>query len=181
MINRIVGDKKRAWGLVWAWVMLIYSTLYIVRPICAFLEKTTPFNQLTTGMIFIAFAAVIIYGIVWLHLRRPSTFVLLALIGVCYVYGVMVIPFPAEKIHFLQYGVLAFLCYRALRADFSRRKAYIFAILLTTVFGWIDEGIQHLLPNRYYELRDVALNSISGVLGLFLVFIFERERLKENS
>jgi VanZ family protein len=40
------------------------------------------------------------------------------------------------------------------------------AILLTVAAGWIDEGIQHLLPSRYYDLRDVGFNAAAGALAV---------------
>jgi hypothetical protein len=41
--------------------------------------------------------------------------------------------------------------------------------VLTATAGWLDEGIQYLLPNRWYDLADVALNAASGALGAGLV------------
>ena len=32
--------------------------------------------------------------------------------------------------------------------------------------GWADEGIQFLLPNRYYDWRDVGLNLLGAVLAV---------------
>ena len=40
------------------------------------------------------------------------------------------------------------------------------AIALTTAAGWIDEGIQYLLPNRTYDLRDVAFNATAGTVAV---------------
>ena len=32
------------------------------------------------------------------------------------------------------------------------------------LLGWLDEGIQALLPNRVYDLRDVFFNSVAAGL-----------------
>ena len=32
--------------------------------------------------------------------------------------------------------------------------------------GWLDEGVQGLLPNRMYDLRDVAFNALAAALAL---------------
>lgn len=77
--------------------------------------------------------------------------------------------FPAERLHLVEYGALAYLLYRALRLDFSLRKAYVFGFLIASAFGIIDELIQGVLDNRVYETRDVAINVISAGLGLLVV------------
>jgi VanZ family protein len=106
--------------------------------------------------------------------RTVGRYAWLVLIGLCYAYGLATIAYPEEKIHFIEYGILAFLIYRAMRLSLARPGAYIGAFFLTGISGWVDEGIQHLLPNRYYQLEDVLLNAVSGALGLALLFLFER-------
>ena len=46
----------------------------------------------------------------------------------------------------------------------NRVSPALVAVLLTAAFGWIDEGIQALLPSRVYDLRDVAFNAIAGLM-----------------
>ena len=103
-----------------------------------------------------------------------GTVLLLILLGSAYGYGMMIMKIPEEKIHFLEYGFLAFLICRALRLDWGDLKSYSGAFFLTFLLGWLDEGIQAILPNRYYQLSDVGLNGISAGLGLLLTFALSR-------
>ncbi|VAX38155.1 hypothetical protein MNBD_UNCLBAC01-580 [hydrothermal vent metagenome] len=100
---------------------------------------------------------------------------MLLLLLAAYGYGVFTIQYAEEKVHFIQYGVLSFFAYRALRLDLPHLWAYFAALILSSFIGWGDEGIQHLLPNRYYQTSDVFLNIFSVGLGLFFIFILERE------
>ena len=34
------------------------------------------------------------------------------------------------------------------------------ALVVTALLGWVDEGIQGLLPNRVYDWLDVASNAV---------------------
>lgn len=77
---------------------------------------------------------------------------------------------PEERLHFIEYGVLAYLLHRALLMDWGRAPAYGWALVLATLIGAGDEGIQYLLPNRYFQFSDICLNSASAALGLILVF-----------
>jgi len=167
-------QRKKYWTYVFAWGVCIYSTLYIVRPICEFLKKTTPFSFLTNLLMVLLLAFLVIYLCIKIRIKSPLTYFLLTIAVSFYIYGLTKISYPEEKIHFIEYGFLAYLIYKALRIDLNKSFTHIGAFLLTSTFGWVDEGIQHLLPNRYYQIEDIFLNSLSGALGLFLVFIFAR-------
>lgn len=58
---------------------------------------------------------------------------------------------------------------RALYALWGAFRPAFYAFLLTTAAGWIDEGIQYFLPNRYYDLRDVGFNATAGFLAIAAV------------
>jgi VanZ family protein len=42
------------------------------------------------------------------------------------------------------------------------------------VLGWLDEGVQYLLPDRVYDNLDVALNAGSGLVGALCLTILAR-------
>jgi hypothetical protein len=80
-----------------------------------------------------------------------------------------------ERLHLVQYAVLAGVLEAALRERSShdggaphRQRPELWpgsgAVLLAAAVGWADEGIQGLTPHRYYDLRDVGLNAIGGLI-----------------
>lgn len=208
--------RLRYWAQAIGWVVLIYSTLYSVRPLCEFLKKTTPFVQVVNVGLIILLAGIL--TVLWRRRQRIFQihhYVLLILVVSCYGYGLGSLTAPEEKIHFVEYGFLAYLIFRALRVDFPDARtphlpnngspsqdeglrsglrpadlrswtfqrapqAYVGAFLLTTLFGWIDECIQAILPNRYYQTSDILLNAVSGLLGLVLVYIFELTQINQD-
>ena len=70
-----------------------------------------------------------------------------------------------ERFHFLEYGLITFLFYRAWRplGDLSIVLLPIFAGL---VVGTAEEWLQWFIPNRVGELRDIFLNLAAIVSGL---------------
>ncbi|MDO8580789.1 MAG: VanZ family protein [Candidatus Omnitrophota bacterium] len=174
MMSDKIALRKKYWLWAAGWVALIYSTLSVVRPVCEFLKKTTPFNAMMNGVLIVCLCLLLkrAWGSRWI--RRASTWGLL--LGAVAVYAVLALrlPSPEERLHFLEYGVLAFLIYRALRLDVSSSGAYMLAFILTSLLGWGDEGIQGILPNRYFQWADVWLNSQSALLGLWLTYILQR-------
>ncbi|HEX5760944.1 MAG TPA: VanZ family protein [Thermoanaerobaculia bacterium] len=70
-----------------------------------------------------------------------------------------------ERIHFLEYGGLGLLFYRAFRrhADASVLPLSVLAVALV---GIVDEVVQWWVPVRTGDVRDVALNAYAGLCGL---------------
>jgi VanZ family protein len=169
--------RRRYWSYVFAWVVLIYATLYSVRPVCNFLKNTTPFALLVNILMFSLLIVIMMSLLMKRIVTRPSSYIFLFMTVAAYIYGFLTIQFPEEKIHFIEYGILAWLIIQAVELDVRRPAAHVYAFLLTAIFGWMDEGIQHLLPNRYYQFDDVILNATSGLLGLFLTHIIKREHM----
>ena len=166
--------RKKYWGTVGVWVFCIYSTLYIVRPICEYLKAHTPFTLLANVFILAILALGLVLTCKTIGDCKLSIKVAIFLLTGLYALGIWIISIPEEKLHFIEYGVLAYLLHKALKLDCSGIKLYFFAFILTALFGLGDEGIQHLLPNRFYQTSDVILNSVSGALGLIWVYIIEK-------
>ena len=171
--------RKKYWLWVLGWIALIYSTLSIVRPICEYLKKHTPFAVFMNVLMACLLAALVILLVFKIRIHRGASLVWLFFVLSGYSYGLWMIKYPEEKLHFVEYGLLAFLIHRACCLDLRKELSYIVAFILTSLAGWGDEMLQGVLPNRYYQTDDVLLNIFSGLLGLGLVFIFERERLSK--
>jgi VanZ family protein len=70
-----------------------------------------------------------------------------------------------ERIHVLEYGLLALLFYRAL-SPLGDLRALAYPVLATALAGIADEWVQWLVPTRVGDVRDVALNAGAGLAGL---------------
>jgi len=176
-----ISRKKfriKYWAYVLGFVMLIYSTLYAVRPVCAFLKSTTPFSLLVNIILVAILLLIMVSFGMKIRAAKTSSYIIFGAVLFSYFYGFAIIQHPEEKIHFIEYGFLACLARQAIGIDVKGPLVYIYAFLLASFLGWVDEGIQYLLPGRYYQIEDVILNSVSAALGLLLVFVFNREKEK---
>lgn len=158
-------------------LLSIYATLGVVRDIVNFLRDRGGLRT-SVGVAFV-FAAI---AFLWVILRdarnrSPRALFSLAAIGVAYAAVIYPMERAEEKIHFIEYGVVALLAHLAAPRTWSSVKRFIACALFVTAAGWIDEGIQGLLPSRVYDLRDVAFNAAAGVMALVAIAIFSpRER-----
>lgn len=170
--------RKLYWLLAISWTALIYGTLGVVRPICEFLRGHIPFKAAISGLILLIFALALSIGFKHSLPRKKRTYFFLVVILAGYAGSFYFLPIPEERIHLVQYGVLAFLIYRALSLDLSGISAYICSFGLTSLLGWLDEMLQQVTPGRFFDWKDVLLNAISTLLALTFTYILTKEHPK---
>ncbi len=86
--------------------------------------------------------------------------------GGCAAYSWHLRHAPEEALHFIEYGVLGLLLFRALRHHLPDRSVFLAALLIGTAFGVFDELVQWLVPGRFWDLRDVFVNGVAVTLAL---------------
>ncbi|MGH7894174.1 MAG: VanZ family protein [Candidatus Binatia bacterium] len=78
-----------------------------------------------------------------------------------------------ERVHLPEYGIAAWLAWRALVPTWGdRASAYVAAAALAALVGWSDELVQAVTPGRVYDLRDVAANALGAVLGALVLAVW---------
>lgn len=70
-----------------------------------------------------------------------------------------------ERFHFLQYGLITFLFYRAWRRR-EDGSVLVLPVLAGLIVGSVEEWFQWFIPNRVGEMQDVLLNLVAVVSGL---------------
>lgn len=73
---------------------------------------------------------------------------------------------PEERFHFLEYGLLGIMVLKTARHE-TLSELMVMALFVVLV-GIGDELIQWALPNRVGDLRDVGMNTMAGVLGVWI-------------
>jgi hypothetical protein len=169
-----VGFQSRRerwlWTVVALLLLLIYGSSYLVRILLDMLMERGWLAGTVSGV----FAAVGTILVVLAARGRPGPREILLLAGGALAYGVILsrMSLPQERIHFVEYGLLGGVFFAALKERwsgrswrlFSWRSPELWAVLLTAAAGWLDEGIQAVVPGRVYDLRDVVFNASAGVL-----------------
>ncbi|RMH20134.1 MAG: VanZ family protein [Acidobacteria bacterium] len=70
-----------------------------------------------------------------------------------------------ERVHVVEYGLLAVLLYRAWRPA-GGVEACLLVFLWATFAGTADEWVQWFFPQRVGEIRDVAINAAAAATGV---------------
>lgn len=151
---------------IWAYILLTYLTLPVMRDILNYFRDLLGKQQL--GLAFNTALAVAALAILLLTLARHKGRTLLSVATALALIGLIAsqLNIAEERFHFLQYGLLGMLVFATAR-DYSIRTMAPLLLFVVAV-GIGDETIQWLLPNRVGDLRDVAMNTAAGVLGAWI-------------
>lgn len=162
-------EKLRDARIVFLYTLLIYLSLPVMPGLWKrFASYTGNFADYVTAVILGLVGLVIVF---YLISKRKSirAFIWLITIASAYIWGLGKLELSIEKIHFIEYGLLAHLVFRALRHHIRHKSVYLCSGMTVFCLGFLDEGIQYLLPNRVFELKDVLLNGAGGTLAVLLI------------
>lgn len=180
------GQESRAWWTVGAWILFIYLTIPLARTV------QTAVRDRGGSMVFLwitllagtaAAGAVVRAGLRKRWTPTPGrSLALAAVFGAFAASAGSLRANPEEAFHFVQYGVLGFLLFRALGFRLADPSIYVAGALIGAAVGIADELIQWLVPNRYFDYRDIGINAWAGVLAQVALWAglrpaFVRERL----
>jgi len=163
-------NERTSWFYVSVWSLFIFMTVPLARGIQAYVSEHWGRDMFMHGVII---CVIIMLCIAILKLRLKKRIAtakqylwLLGISGGFIVYTIQLRNNPEESVHFVQYGLLAILVYRALTHRIADTGIYIVALLITVAIAMTDETIQWLTPRRQWGLRDIWLDTFAAALAL---------------
>ncbi|UCE41733.1 MAG: VanZ family protein [Candidatus Aminicenantes bacterium] len=169
-----------SWLLVILCILSIFLIVPIARTIRNFVETNWNVSLFGYSVLLVVVCAFLYcLCLLWLRLkiRAFSNYLWLAAIALFYVFFTLKLwKRPEEAIHFLEYGLLGFLLFQALRHHIHDKGIYFIAFLIGALVGIFDETLQWMIPRRVWDFRDLGINAIA--VGLCLVAIWKGIRPK---
>ena len=88
-------------------------------------------------------------------------------------------PGNDKLFHVVEYGIFAWLWFRALvyGAKMERKRVALVAILITAVFGAVDEWYQSLNPTRSSDYMDFLADLSGGTIALVISMFTGRQKV----
>jgi VanZ family protein len=159
----------------WLWVFLcsvgIFITVPLARSIQQLVYKTVGREFFTYIVLFVVgtgLITILYFFIFKLKVKKVSQYLWLFICTGLYVYfTIQLKAHPEEAIHFLEYGLLSYFLFKALSHRIKDWTVYITAILFVLFVGTIDELLQWMIPRRFWDFRDIGLNTLAG--GIFIL------------
>jgi len=123
------------------------------------------------GKIFFGILLVVYSIVIFIFSSRPEI-------------GVEQLFYGQDKvIHFLTYGIHAFLCLLALSDKILLLKLfhYFLTLAFSVSYGIFNEIYQYFIPEREFSFGDILANSLGIITFLVMVYIFQNKKQKKGN
>ena len=177
-----ISREKKKRLLAWWWLTLYVSLIFISAPYALklwnFWEKKIKINL---TMVFSLFGVGLFFLLFYFLLKTKTQRLLeggIILTGIFLGFASLWLFFtrhPIERIHLFEYGFLSYLVFQALKYKGSGKRNYLWGISIVILIGVFDEIFQWFLPQRFGDIKDVFLNSFSGIFGFLIIALFDSE------
>lgn len=156
----------RSWGLLTLYVVCVLGSLPFTRDVILTLRDHNLLTSSVTGLYLIGIATVVYH--ITFDVRLSDVVAFVALVALAGLTAALILghEIPEERVHFLQYGLMALIARSAFGWSMPAGRAYLAALVFATGIGVADELIQDVLPSRVYDFADIILNAQATLLAL---------------
>lgn len=181
------SDNPRPVWLDWFWVALCAGVIYATLPYGPIIsdrlgrligyDNIAPFgNGLLTGLIIAVIWRISILKVHGSPLWVRALWMVPVIAGYIYTLSLMNPHTPAERLHFVEYGILTLLLFRAMKHHSRSKLIYPQVVCMGYLIGLGDESVQELIPIRVGDIQDTIWNLTSVCLMTGAVFFSWRPR-----
>ena len=111
---------------------------------------------------------------------NQSNFIVNIITNIFKIENIEVLSFIIRKLaHFTEYLILGFLTINMLNKNDISKK-YLISILICIIYATSDEIHQIFVPGRACQIRDILIDSIGSITGVYLYKLINTKILKNN-
>lgn len=111
---------------------------------------------------------------------NQSNFIVNIITDIFKIENIELLSFIIRKLaHFTEYLILGFLTINMLNKNDISKK-YLISILICIIYATSDEIHQIFVPGRACQIRDVLIDSIGSITGVYLYKLINTKILKNN-
>lgn len=111
---------------------------------------------------------------------NQSNFIVNIITNIFKIENIELLSFIIRKLaHFTEYLILGFLTINMLNKNDISKK-YLISILICIIYATSDEIHQIFVPGRACQIRDILIDSIGSITGVYLDKLINTKILKNN-
>ena len=166
-------DTLKIWRVPLLWIVFIYSTIPIARPIINFFESLINLNGVIRSIAVLWIGLIIGVTVKTAKVHRGMVGLSLLALGGLFVGALFIPGQPAEKLHFFEYSLLAVFVQRAFITQGTRQWP-LWTLLISLAASLGEETLQFFYPGRVFDLLDVLYNTAGSAFGLGYIFLAQK-------
>ena len=168
-MRRILHISKD-WLFLLAYLVAIFGILPFSGYLAQNIARRVPFfSFLITVLVYVAIGiigiALAIYVIVTNKGFKIPRLLILAVILLIGLDGLGKIEGVYDKLHIIEYSILAFLLFRVLRFYNPSTALYLWCVIFVCIAGYVDEFVQSFIPGRGFSLQDIRIDVFASILS----------------
>lgn len=169
------GRPATAWALALAWIAGILAAIPYARDLQRAFDSTLGSGSLRwLSIAAVGSAAAWAALKIWRSIRRLSrarAIAVLAGAATLIYLAVATLDTAAEAVHFVLFGILALLVFRAFAIRGRGSILYLNTLLVCLLASITDEALQWFMPGRYWDFNDILRNALASawVIAVFAV------------
>lgn len=137
-------------------------------------------NLIINTVIGLIFTSFLVYLIKRAKKTPISSYIWLMIFFIITVSLLFKVEITRERLHFAGYGIISLVLYRALRHKIGTKMLYVWISVIIMVFAILDETLQGFVAmGSSFDLKDIGLDWLSGLLAQFLIAFVARPKLKD--
>jgi VanZ family protein len=176
-------DSKKIfdWAVVVSLAFLMLPSNAALNLFFSFLGEDTVYVSinLAIDILVTAIFLSLLFFLINNRLRvKFSAYIFLAFFFLISVYFLSRVQISRDRLHFLSYGILSLLLFRALRHSIATQMLYVWSLLVLFLFAVFDEVGQIFVAGRTFTLRDILIDCFSGLTGQLLIALVVRPDLQ---
>lgn len=160
------------WIKVFLWILIALYTYFLPearRVYNAIVEFSGDELAGKVPLVLVAIIGAVYIFAVWRSQNSLRNLLFLLPCGLISFLIMYLVENPNKHIHIPQYVLMAWLLFSVLSRDYESRDIYFLIFIYASVLGVVDELEQGLHPSRFYGWIDMAVNSSSGLVGVFTI------------
>ena len=173
-------SKKLRLILTVGYLLAIYAFLPFSAEILLSLIKQDLITVIVTTVYIVASGVALWIMLVVYRIRDIAAYILMSMLALVVVYFMSGLEVQQERVHFIQYAVLTMGILWCFEGSRLKKATWIIAIALSSLAGFIDESIQGIVPNRYFDMRDVGLNALASLVGAGFFAILKSYAIEQD-
>ena len=158
---------------LWWWTLVVVAAIYSTLGLAQRLAETLGDHPIFGAGFFLLACFLVLATVITQGLKiRPSRLEISIALGILAAYLLVFVrmAIPTERSHLIEYGVVAIFIYEALNERVRQGRQVprpaLLAIILASIIGIIDEGIQMILPQRVFDPTDMLFNVLAAVMAV---------------
>ncbi len=158
---------------LWLWTLAVLVAIFSTLGLAGALAETLRNRGVLDDFFFFCFILVLVTILTQGLTTRPGIIDIAVMLGIAIVYFMVFLRMRIPIVERTHRSNTEWWLFSSIRLSQNAGATVagflstaVLAMIVTALLGLLDEGIQFILPNRIFDVRDVGFNALVGLMAI---------------